>query len=157
MSPRLSTGSTANGRASADRTPRYEGALQGVGNGVALGWVRDGSDGEARVQVSLVVDGEIVAEGIADVARPDLLDAGHGDGAHGFLLALPDRLQTPGRRTVLVLAGPDRIPIPATPSFWQQPSPDGAWSDVVFVPGGALSASVPPPPAAENRRAVLAA
>ncbi len=106
--------------------------------------------------VSLVVDGEIVAEGIADVPRPDLLDAGHGDGAHGFLLALPDQLQTPGRRTVAVLAGAERVPLAATPSFWQQPSPDGTWSDVVFVPGGALSAGVPPPPA-EDRRAVLAA
>jgi hypothetical protein len=157
VSPRLASGARANGRTSEEESAPYEGALQGVGNGVALGWVVDRSDGDARVSVSLVIDGEIVAEGIADVARPDLLDAGRGDGAHGFLLALPERLQKPGRRTVLVLAGDERTPLPATPSFWQQPSPDGAWSDVVFVPGGALSACVPPPPEAEDRRAVLAA
>jgi hypothetical protein len=157
MSPRLAIRSTANGRGSAEQIPRYEGALQGVGNGVAVGWAADISDHAARVPVSLVVDGEIVAEGIADVARTDLLEKDIGDGAHGFLLALPDRLQTSGRRNILVLVGPERTPIPAAPSFWQQPSPDGSWSDVVFVPGGALSASVPaPPPGVENRPAVLA-
>ncbi len=155
MSPRL-MGSTANGRTGAARTPRYEGVLQGVGNGVALGWAADASDGDARVAVSLVIDGEIVAESLADVPRPDLRDAGRGDGAHGFLLELPQRLQTPARRHILVLAGPEQTPIPAAPSFWQQPSPDGAWSDVVFEPGGGLSASVPvPPDPAEGRRAVL--
>src|SRR4029077_20451486 len=35
------------------------------------------------------------------------------------------------------------------------PTADGAWSDVVFEPGGALSAKVPDPPApAQGRRAV---
>jgi hypothetical protein len=156
VSPRLSTGATANGRAGAGQGTRYEGVLQGVGNGVALGWVADASDGDARVAVCLVVDGEIVAESIADVARRDLSESGRGDGAHGFLLALPERLQAPARRQIVVLAGPEQTPIPPAPSFWQQPSPDGAWSDVVFEPGGGLSASVPaPPPEAEDRRAVL--
>jgi hypothetical protein len=149
---------TPDGRIDAKEAPRYEGALQGVGNGVALGWVADRSDLEARVPVSLVIDGEIIAEGIADTARPDLLAQGLGDGAHGFLLALPDRLQTSGRRNVVVLAGPEQTPIPAASSFWQQPSRDGSWSDVVFTPGGTLSADVPPPPAdVEERRAVMAA
>lgn len=155
VSPRP-MGSTANGRTSAGRTSRCEGVLQGVGNGVALGWAAYASDGDARVAVSLVIDGEIVAEGLADVPRPDLLEAGRGDGAHGFLLELPQRLQTPARRHILVLAGPEQTPIPAAPSFWQQPSPDGAWSDVVFEPGGGLSASVPvPPDPAEGARAVV--
>jgi hypothetical protein len=132
--------------------------LQGVGNGVALGWVADRADPHARVPVALVIDGEIVAEGLADVARADLLEADLGDGAHGFLLELPQRLQTPGRRSIVVLVSSERTPLPTAPSFWQKPSPNGSWSDVVFVPGGGLSASVPPPPATEEeRRAVTAA
>ncbi len=157
MSPRASARFVAGKGAENGHEARYEGVLQGVGNGVALGWVADESDGDALVAVALVVDGEIVAEGVADVARSDLLDAGHGDGAHGFLLELPERLQAPARRHIVVLAGPEQKPIPAAPSFWQL-SPDGAWSDVVFEPGGGLSATVPaPPPEAEDRRAVLAA
>ncbi len=137
------------------RAARYKGALQGVGAGTALGWAADESNGDARVEVSLVVDGEIVAEGVADIARDDLVDSGHGDGAHGFLLKLPQHLQTPARRQIAVLAGPEQAPIPATPSFWQQPAANGDWSDVVFEPGGGLSASVPPPPPIAGDRAIV--
>ncbi|HEV3071607.1 MAG TPA: hypothetical protein VGY76_09335 [Solirubrobacteraceae bacterium] len=135
--------------------PAYEGILQGVGNGVALGWAANRAEPEARVQVALVVDGEIVAEGSADVPRPDLADMALGDGAHGFLIALPEHLQTPARRRIVALAGPERTPLEPAPSFWHKPTAEGAWSDVVFEPGGALSAKVPdPPPPAQSRRAV---
>jgi SGNH hydrolase-like domain, acetyltransferase AlgX len=146
--------SVASPHAATDRPPRYEGVLQGVGNGVALGWVADRSDLGARIDVAVVVDGEIVAEGVADTARPDLASLELGDNAHGFMVALPERLQTPARHRILVLAGPERVPIQAAPSFWHKPSLDGTWSDVVFEPGGALSASVPDPPAWERRALV---
>ncbi len=148
--------SVASPPATTKRSPRYEGALQGVGNGVALGWLADRSDLDARVGVSVVVDGELVAEGVADIVRPDLASLELGDGAHGFMVALPERLQTPARHRILVLAGSDLTPVPAAPSFWHRPSLDGTWSDVVFEPGGALSARVPDPPAAPERRALVA-
>lgn len=135
--------------------PEYEGMLQGVGNGVALGWAADRERPNERLPVALVVDGEIVAEGTADLPRPDLADLDLGDGAHGFLIALPERLQTPARRRIVALAGTEQVPLPAAPSFWHKPPADGAWSDVVFEPGGALSARVPDPPArVGERRAV---
>jgi hypothetical protein len=146
--------SAANRPAATDRAPRYEGALQGIGNGVALGWVADRSDLEARIEVAVVVDGEIVAEGVADTPRPDLVSLELGDNAHGFMVALPERLQTPARHRILVLAGPEQVPIQAAPSFWHKPSLDGTWSDVVFEPGGTLSARVPDPPARERRALV---
>jgi hypothetical protein len=151
----MSARSSVASPAATDRSSRYEGVLQGVGNGVALGWVADRSDLDARVGVSVVVDGEIVAEGVADVARPDLTALELGDGAHGFRVALPERLQTPARHRILVLAGPEQVPVPAAPSFWHKPSLDGTWSDVVFEPGGTLSARVPDP-LARKRRALVA-
>jgi hypothetical protein len=126
-----------------------------VGNGVALGWVADRSNLESRVLVAVVVDGEIVGEAVADIARPDLEGLDLGDGAHGFMVALPESLQTPARHRILALAGPERVAIPAAPSFWHRPSLDGTWSDVVFEPGGALSARVPDPPR-RTRRALVA-
>ena len=148
--------SVASPPASTDRPPGYEGALQGVGNGVALGWVLNRSDQEARVSVAVVVDGEIAAEGVADIPRPDLAALDLGDDAHGFMVALPEHLQAPARHHILVLAGPEQVAIPAAPSFWHKPSLDGTWSDVVFEPGGALSARVPRPPAQRERRALVA-
>jgi hypothetical protein len=147
--------SVASEAATTDRPSRYEGVLQGIGNGVTLGWVANRSDLEARVSVCVVVDGEIVAEGVADVERPDLAALELGDNAHGFMVALPAHLQTPARHRILVLAGPERTAIPAAPSFWHKPSLDGTWSDVVFEPGGALSAHVPEPP--ERQRTALVA
>jgi acetyltransferase AlgX (SGNH hydrolase-like protein) len=123
---------------------------------VALGWAVDRSNLEARVSVAVVVDGEIVAEGVADIARPDLAPLDLGDGAHGFMVTLPEHLQTPARHRILALAGPEQVAISAAPSFWHRPSHDGSWSDVVFEPGGALSASVPDPPPLPERRALVA-
>jgi hypothetical protein len=148
--------SVASPLAPTDRSPNYEGVLQGVGNGVALGWVLDRSDREARISVAVIVDGEIAAEGVADLPRPDLAALDLGDDAHGFMVALPERLQAPARHHILVLAGPEQVAIPAAPSFWHKPSLDGTWSDVVFEPGGALSARVPDPPAQRERRALVA-
>jgi len=143
------------GEPAAEDARAYEGILQGVGDGVALGWAADRSRPQERVPVALVVDGEIVAEGVADVPRPDLADMDLGDGAHGFMIELPERLRTPARRRIVALAGPERAPLTPAPSFWHKPGAAGAWSDVVFEPGGALSARVPDPPApGRDRRAV---
>jgi hypothetical protein len=138
-------------------TPTYEAWLQGVGNGHVLGWCWNPVNPKERVQITIVVDGEIVAEGTADVPRPDLSE--HGDGAHGFLVPLPDSLKTPGRRRVLAFAGPTRAPITTAPSFWYEAASDNGWGDVVFEPGehlpsGVLPAKVPKPPTSENRHAV---
>lgn len=137
------------------KPPAYEGILQGVGNGVALGWAADRGDPQARVRVAVVVDGEIVAEGVADVPRPDLADMALGDGAHGFLIELPAHLQTPARRRIVALAGPEQVPLQAAPSFWQEPTAEGAWSDVIFEAGGGLSAKVPDPPAPPSGRRAI--
>jgi hypothetical protein len=139
---------------SGKRPSKYDGILQGIGSGVALGWAVDRADPEARVPVALVVDGELVAEGMADVARPDLADRNLGDGAHGFLIPLPERLRAPGRRSILVLAGSERAPIPTAPSFWQKPAADGTWGGVVFEAAGASTGLVPPPPACPRFRAI---
>jgi hypothetical protein len=151
--------SATDGRAadSARHASRYDGILQGIGGGAALGWAADRADPAARVPVALVVDGEVVADGVADIARPDLAGSDLGDGAHGFLIALPDLLQAPGRRSILVLVGLERVPIPVARSFWQEPAADGSWSDVVFEPTDAASGLVPPPPARPQATAIVEA
>lgn len=134
-----------------------EGGLQGIGNGHALGWCWRPGTPDERVAVAIVVDGEIAAEGIADLARPDLAEL--GDGAHGFLIALPDALRAPGRHSVQALAGEHREPVPTTPTFWCEAASDNGWGDVAFEParnvtGAALTAKVPAAPAPQRLRAV---
>jgi hypothetical protein len=138
--------------------PDYDGRLQGVGNGHALGWCWQPGAPRERTQIAIAIDGEIVAEGVADIARPDLPEC--GDGAHGFLIALPDALKAPGRHRVLALAGPEKIPITVTSSFWHKADSDNGWSDVVFEPGeppphSASIAIVPKPPLPAELQAVV--
>src|ERR1700691_6239348 len=142
----------------AERTPTYEGCLQGVGNGNVLGWCWDPAAPEERVQVTIAVDGETVAEGTAAIPRPDLAE--FGDGAHGFLVSLPESLQAPGRRRVLALAGPGKVPLKASPSFWHEAKSGNGWSDVVFEPGDpppsqTPQTDVPEPPTSADLRAVI--
>jgi hypothetical protein len=115
---------------------------------------------EREVPIAIAVDGEIVAEGTADIDRPDLAEV--GEGARGFLIPLPKSLQSPGRHRVLVLAGAESVPLEAAPSFWLDAGSGDGWSDVVFEPedrrsGGAIPTKVPAPPAEAQRRAVVAA
>jgi SGNH hydrolase-like domain, acetyltransferase AlgX len=140
------------------RLPAYQGCLQGIGNGNVLGWCWDPRMPEREVPIAIAVDGEIVAEGTTDIDRPDLAEV--GEGARGFLIALPKSLQSPGRHRVLVLAGAERVPLEAAPSFWLDAGSGGGWSDVVFEPGDLLpsetpSAQVPEPPAEADPNAVI--
>lgn len=53
------------------------------------GWAQDERHPEVPVCVDVLIDGEIVAQALADGARPDLARAGFGSGRHGFHVALP--------------------------------------------------------------------
>jgi hypothetical protein len=140
------------------QAPTYEGHLQGVGNGNVLGWCWEPAAPEEHVRIAIAVDGKTIAEGMADISRPDLAEI--GEGARGFLIALPDSLQAPGRHRVLALAGPEKVPIATAPSFWYEAKSGNGWSDVVFEPGDPLpsetpSAEVPEPPISADPRAVI--
>jgi SGNH hydrolase-like domain, acetyltransferase AlgX len=136
--------------------PKYEGGLQGVGNGQVIGWVWSPAEPDARIVVKIVLDGEIVAEGVAELERLDLAAAGKGDGAHGFVIDLPATAAAAGRHRILALAGPDLVALDPLPSFWQEATPRSAWSDVTFQSGGRLGPPVADPPAQRRARAVVA-
>jgi hypothetical protein len=145
----------AESNGTATRGRRYAGQLHGVTDGRVSGWVWCPDAPGERVAVSVIIDGEIVAAGVAEHHRDDLVREEIGDGAHGFVVVLPPESCRAGRHQVLVLAGEDRVPLPATRSFWQNAEPGGHWAAVTFEPGGGLSAAVPEPPAKPSRRAVV--
>lgn len=88
-----------------------------------IGWVRDGNAPTSRQEVRLVVDGHdyfLTADGF----RPDVRNAGFGDGYSGFCWDVPEALRD-GR--------PHRIeatckgqPIPGSPKLAVFPRPDPA-------------------------------
>lgn len=68
-----------------------EGYLDSVGGGCVHGWARDARE-PAPVTVTIYCQGRPAGSVIANIFRPDLKQAGIGDGNHGFAFPLPPGL-----------------------------------------------------------------
>lgn len=68
-----------------------EGFLDGVGS-MVTGWVRLPADPVRRLRVAVLFARAWRVETVADRWRPDLADAGLGDGCCGFAVPMPDAL-----------------------------------------------------------------
>lgn len=84
----------------------YDGFLDGLSDGQLHGWAKLRHWDDIRVEVDLEVDGRVVQTRQADLFRPDLRDAGYGDGHYGFAFdigedVLPDSIVTVRVRNVL--------------------------------------------------------
>lgn len=66
----------------------YLGSLDGYDSGFLFGWVHNGNSPDKRVHVQVMSGSRVVAQGLADRFRKDLLEAGLGDGHHSFYLPL---------------------------------------------------------------------
>jgi hypothetical protein len=82
--------------------PEYIGNLDAVKGFYVYGWAYNKKNLEERVEVVVFVDNKPVAEAVADLFRQDLLDAGIGDGKHGFLIKLPEDLVSNEERVLSV-------------------------------------------------------
>jgi GT2 family glycosyltransferase len=74
---------------SARERPRVRGRLEGLVGTAAHGWAMDRATPNRRVKLDVLLGETVVARGVADRYRKDLLDAGMGDGRHGFSIDLP--------------------------------------------------------------------
>lgn len=64
------------------------GSLDGVVDGEVGGWAMDAASSASLVTVEVLIDGEVVGRALADRYRPDLLEAGIGDGRCAFALPI---------------------------------------------------------------------
>jgi hypothetical protein len=117
-----------------------EGRVEGVIDGSVLGWVWDPADPHARLRIRVIVDGQPVTEGTADLERPDLLAEGIGDGAHAFHVPLPDELADDLGHTLEVLAGADMEPLTTGGGFRTiARDPAHPFANTAFTSGMALA------------------
>lgn len=72
--------------------PRLLGAIDGRDGTSIEGWVMLDRQPSVKFPVELVLDGKVIAAGIADRPRADLRKAGLGDGACSFRIAIPPGL-----------------------------------------------------------------
>ena len=65
-----------------------EGRVDGCRQGKVWGWAWRPTEPADAVEIEVVIDGTVVARGVAGQKRIDLANAGKGDGAYGFLIPL---------------------------------------------------------------------
>jgi hypothetical protein len=98
--------------------PKIQGYVDELSNTIVTGWVRDLHDPNARIayDVALILPEEtrIIAQGIADLLCPPLLDGSFGDGRYGFRATLPP-LTDEERDSLTVRPLHNQIPLDRAP------------------------------------------
>ncbi len=72
-------------------------------DGTLEGWCWSPATPLLHRTVAITVDGHVVARAACNRPRPDLAQAGRGEGDHGFLLRLPQGVLRPGARAEIAL------------------------------------------------------
>lgn len=80
------------------------GHLDALKGRTVLGWAWNPALGDAPVSVHVLVDGERVASGAANLYRPDLEANGVGNGAHSYAISLPQNAMDGGAHLIQVTA-----------------------------------------------------
>ena len=80
----------------------YEGNLDWADCGNIAGWVYDRNNPNAALTVEILEGSTVVATGTAADFRQDLLDAGKGNGRHGYVIPIPAALKNGQNRTLSV-------------------------------------------------------
>jgi hypothetical protein len=134
--------------------PSYDGYHDWVNCDYVAGWVRDKSNPNIRLDVSVYDDatGALIASGTANQFRQDLVNAGIGDGKYGFLIPTPSVLKDGRQHTVRVKVAGTNFSLTGTPKVFNSAgscappaSPDLVISGVSaasnVTPGGQLNVS----------------
>jgi hypothetical protein len=104
--------------------PAYEGYHDFVDCNNIGGWVRDKNNPNARLNVSVFDDatGALVASGIADRLRSDLVNAGIGDGRYGFIIPMPAGLKDGTTHSIRVKVTGTNFSLTGTPRSFNSSS-----------------------------------
>jgi hypothetical protein len=129
-----------------------DGRFEQAENGMAVGWVWDQDQPDTAIDVRVLVDGVEVASGPANLSDSSLAEAGIGDGAHMFRVALPAELADGGEHEIEVLAGDFAVP-PLSGFSGAGEDSSSRWGSTRFIPRG----PAPAPPEASSLEAVAAA
>lgn len=90
--------------------PVYKGRIDGIAQFNCLGWIWNESDPDEAVPFEILYNGEVVADGAADVYRADLERSGIADGVAGFSVRMPRRFSDDSNYLLqLRVAGTDKI------------------------------------------------
>jgi hypothetical protein len=117
------------------------GRVEAVRDGIVSGWAWQPAAPERRLSVAVLLDGRVVATGVADQRRASLKDAGIGDAAHGFSIALPPDAATKQRHRLRVEVEGLAV-LAAVRTFQTSASEASPWDGTSFVVEGSVQGRV---------------
>jgi hypothetical protein len=88
------------------------GCVERIEGGRVFGWAQSAGYPDGPVCLDVLVHGVLVAQVLAERFRPDLRQAGIGDGSHAFAVRLPDTLSNPDRDAIAVRRSADGALLP---------------------------------------------
>jgi hypothetical protein len=105
------------------------------------GWVQDEHQPDAPLTLLILVDGALAARVLANRYRPDLADAGIGDGRHGFRFEFPQSLSAHEPHVVRVCREADGTDLTGSPVMLDpiQPGDGAAYEQLAKIDIAALS------------------
>jgi hypothetical protein len=115
--------------AAAAPPPMIKIVVDGVNlRGEITGWACVPAAPSRRVSIGVLADGDLVSSGLASLPRPDVGEAGFGDGNSGFALPLPERLLDGATHAfALVAEAPEAAPLTTEIALeLPRPPPGGA-------------------------------
>jgi alginate O-acetyltransferase complex protein AlgJ len=126
-----------------------DGAIQGVDAGRLVGWAADHEDLGRQLSVDVNVDGKLVRKAVTGRWSDGAAKA-TGDGAHGFIVALPARALDGGHHYLSVTVGGE-LTLPDGPSWeaYNVSQPDG--TSFQRMRWGAHAPALPEPRLLEGR------
>jgi Glycosyltransferase 61 len=114
------------------------GRLEAVADGSAVGWAYDPRSPRQRLALEILIDGEVIAETVADLPRPSLVAEGIGDGRHSFLVKLPLSLCDAATHTIAIRLSTGEL-LPTAPWFATSAARAPEWEETVFVDSSAAA------------------
>ena len=107
-------------------------------DGRVFGWCWSPDEPRARRPLLLLIDGVPAAATVADVLRDDLLEAGIGDGGHGFVADIPRERRAPGPAMIGLRDEATGRLIAELPALWAEqaaPAPLAGNIDLITADG----------------------
>jgi len=101
--------------ATSRKPQKLEGCFDALDLRGVLGWAYDSNNPDLRLEIEVLVDGQVAGRVTANTHRSDLLEAGKGDGQHSFVLQLPHSFFSAQEHNVQVREVSSGAELPGSP------------------------------------------
>jgi fibronectin type 3 domain-containing protein len=123
--------------------PAYQGFHDGADCNVISGWAWDANDPDQPINVAIYADGQLMATVLAIQFRQDLVNAGIGNGYHGFVFNTPASLKDGQAHSIRVRFSGTNTDLSSTPRIITCTTGSQLFGNPGFESGGVVWSATP--------------